>query len=322
MKHKLIFSLLSAVLILSLALIPACTEEQAEKQATLSFGQWSGDWLTIYVPKILLEEQLGYTTDIVELSVPAIWTALGAGETDLWTDSWFPNQIDFEKKQRAATEWLGVVYGTAHSPDDVCLQFWAVPTWVSEEYGLTSVEQLKDPELAELFDVDGNGVGDIMGCDAAWKCAEMIDNEIAEYGLGDLYEQQYGAEAMMMAAVEGRMKKNEPVLFYLYTPHPFFVKFPIGEDVVILEDPLNFWGGKATVYKFGQTDWVEANTTAANLVRQVQFKMVDINWAMAEIEERGDDAATLEAIAREWMAQNQDKVNTWLKEALNQEAEK
>lgn len=38
----------------------------------------------------------------------------------------------------------------------------------------------------------------------------------------------------------------------------------------------------------------------------------DISWSMAEIEARGDDPAVLEQIAREWMAQNQAKVDSWL----------
>ncbi|MFC1931636.1 glycine betaine ABC transporter substrate-binding protein [Chloroflexota bacterium] len=318
MKHKIIFPLLALVLIMSLIAIPGCVEEKAEKHVIFGTGAWSGDWLEIYVPKILLEEQLGYTCEIADLSVPGTWAAMGAGEVDLWMNAWFPNTMDFEIENRAATEWLGLIYGSSQSPDDVCLQFWAVPTWVSEEYGITSVADLDNPEFAEMFDLDGNGVGDILGCDAAWKCAAMIDEEIVEYGLEGLYEQQYGAEAMMMAAVEGHLLKDEPVLFYMYTPHPFFVKFPIGESVTILDDPLNFWGGHATIYKFGNADWVAANPDAANIVRQVKMTMTDVGWSMAEIEARGDDAATLEAIAREWMAEHQKEINSWLEEALGE----
>ncbi len=314
MKHKLIFSLLVLVLVLSL-ILPGCAEKQTEKHVIFGTGAWTGDWLEIYVPKILLEEQLGYTCEIADLSVPGTWAAMGAGEVDLWTNSWFPNQIDMEIKNAANTEWLGVCYGTAHRPDDVCLQFWSVPLWVSEEYGITSCADLDNEEFAELFDVDGDGVGDLLGCDAAWKCAAINDDMMAAYGLEGSYEQKYGAEAMMMAAIEGSLKKKEPVLFYMYTPHPFFVDFPVGEEVFILDDPLDYWGGKATIYKFGNADWVAANPEATNIIRQMLFTSDAIGWSMAEIDARGDDAATLEAIAREWMAANQDKVNKWLEEA-------
>jgi glycine betaine/proline transport system substrate-binding protein len=305
-KHKLILSLLAVVLALSLVMV-GCAEEKG-KAATFSFGQWSGDWLTIYVPKILMEEELGYTTDIAELSVPAVWTAMAAGETDIWSDSWQPNQEEFKKKYAAEVEELGMIYGRA----DDCLQGWLVPKWVSEQYGITKVPDVKDPEFAKMFDIDADGIGDILGCDAAWKCAAIIDDQIAAYELGDLYEQKYGAEAMMTAAIEGRMKKNEPVLFYFYTPHPFFVKYPVGDSVVWLDDPKDFWP-LAYVYIFANKGWIAENPKAAELLRQVEMSAADIGWAMAEIEERGDDAATLEAIAREWMAQHQAEVDSWVK---------
>ena len=83
MKHKWLLLLLTVVLTLSLVMT-GCAEEK-EKTARFSFGQWTGDWLTIYVPKILLEEELGYTTEIAELSVPAIWTAMAAAFATILT---------------------------------------------------------------------------------------------------------------------------------------------------------------------------------------------------------------------------------------------
>jgi glycine betaine/proline transport system substrate-binding protein len=133
--------------------------------------------------------------------------------------------------------------------------------------------------------------------------------------LGETYEQQYGAESMMTAAIEGRLKKTDPVLFYLYTPHPFFVRYPIGEDVVLLDDPEGFWGGSATIRKIGNVDWIEANPKAAELLRQMKMTSDDIAWMMAMIEEKGDDAATLEALAREWMGEHQSEIDSWVKAA-------
>ena len=156
MKHKLILSLVALVLILSLV-IPGCGESGG-KTARFSFGQWSGDWLTIYVPKILMEEELGYTTEIAELSVPAIWAAMGAGETDIWTDSWQPNQEEFKEKYAETTVELGMIYGKEND----CLQGWLVPKAISEQYGITSLNDLNDPEIAKMFDIDDDGIGDVL----------------------------------------------------------------------------------------------------------------------------------------------------------------
>ena len=190
---------------------------------------------------------------------------------------------------------------------------WFIPKWVSEQYGIASANDLNDTEIAKLFDTDGDGLGDILGCDVAWECAKIIDDMIAGYGLEGMYEQKYGTEAMMNAAIEGLLKKDEPVLFYLYTPHPFFIRFPIGESVVRLDDPKSYWGDISTVHIFGNKDWIEKNPEAAELLRQVKMTSAGIAWSMAKMEAKGDDLEALEAIAREWIAEHKAEVDSWLK---------
>ena len=307
-KYKIILPLLALVLLLSLV-VPGCGPKQ-EKHIIFTTGAWSGDWLTIYPIKILLEEEFGYTTEIAETSTPLAWTAVGTGSADLWSNGWLPNQQDLWDKYFDTVVNLGTIYGGG--PHDPCLQFWAVPTYTSEEYGITSITDLENPDFVEMFDVDGDGIGDILGCDAAWRCAAVNDQMVIDYGFEGIYEQKYGSESMMMAAIEGSLKKNEPVLFYMYTPHPFFVDYPIGEGVTILEDPLEGWGELATIIKAANKEWVEANPEAANLIRQVKMTQDDIAWSMAEIAARGDDVETLTAITREWMAAHQAEIDAWV----------
>ncbi len=305
MKRNLMLLFLSLLLVTGLA-ITGCAEEQ-EKHAIFGTSTWSGDWFPPYPIKILLEEEFGYTTEFVQMAVPAIWGAISTGDAHIWASSWQPNQEKLKEEYADTTEQLGLLYGD-------CLQGWMVPKGVAEEYGLSKIEDLKDPELAKLFDVDGDGVGDLMGCDSSWACAEINDEELAAYGLDELYEQKYGSESMMIAAIEGRLKKDQPVLFYIYTPHPFFVRYPIGEDVVWLEDSKDFWP-VANVYSFANKEWIEQNPQAAELIGQVEMTEAEIGWSMAEIEERGDDPATLEALAREWMAEHQNEIESWVSAA-------
>ena len=84
-KQAVIISVVVLVLIVIMVTVVGCP--RPEKHVIFTTGAWSGDWLTIYVPKILLEEELGYTTEIKETSVLEAWAAIGAGEADLWTDS-------------------------------------------------------------------------------------------------------------------------------------------------------------------------------------------------------------------------------------------
>jgi len=175
LKHKWILFLLVVVLILSLAFVTVGCGEKEEKHAIFAWDGWTGTFFQIYVPKILLEEQLGYTTEIAELSVVASWTAIGIGEADLFVDVWMPSHEGFSIEFADTTEELNLLY-----PD--CLRGFFIPKWASDQYGITKTTDLNDPEIAKIFDIDADGIGDILGCDAVWTCAQSIDEVLARLG--------------------------------------------------------------------------------------------------------------------------------------------
>jgi len=301
-KRKLIFSLLILVLVLSLA-IPGCAEE--EKTVILGYDMSITMDLQNSVAKILLEEELGYTVEFAGMAIPAIFAVMAAGDVDVFTNTWQPNQAWLMEKYDADIDFLGLVY-------DEALQGWLVPTWFSQQYDITEVSDLKDPEIAKLVDVDGDGTGDLLGCDAGWTCAGITDDELAAYELDDLYEQKYGAEDLMLAAIVGRLKKNEPVLFYFWTPHQLWYTYSYPEDVVWLEDPKGFWP-LATSSVIANVEWIAENPKAAELLSHLSIPIMDVGWSMAEIKARGGDPEIVEAIAREWMAAHQAEVDSWVK---------
>ena len=44
------------------------------------------------------------------------------------------------------------------------LQGYLIDKKTRDKYGIKSIEQLKDPKLAKLFDIDGDGKADLTGC--------------------------------------------------------------------------------------------------------------------------------------------------------------
>ena len=177
-----------------MSLIPAGCAPEAPKHVKFTSSNWIGDWLVVYVPKILVEDELGYTSEIVNVSVPAMWAALGANEINVTTIPWLPNQENFKKEYADRVEYLGVMYPDA--PQGVF-----VPKWMYDQ-GIRAVSDLNDPELAKQFDIDGDGKGDWLGCDPGWACAQQNDEFIemhawcekkgADYfPAGDIYMKVY-----------------------------------------------------------------------------------------------------------------------------------
>lgn len=291
---------------LSLSVSPVLGASDNPKHASFSVSMWTGDWLPTYVPKILLEDHLGYTTEIVSLSIPAGVAAISTGQVSLTTIVWMPNNEPLVNKYLGSKiEDLGEIY-----PE--CLQAIFIPAWVSDKYNITSIPDLNKPEYAEMFDIDQDGRGDWLGCDPGWICAKLNDECIKLYGLDKLYVQMMGAEHFLSAAMKGQMKKNKPVLVSQFYPHVMFLDYPKDKVMVVLDDPKDFWV-TAHVEKFANMKWVAENPKAAEIIRRVKMTGEDVMWQMAEVRKRGDDPATLESIAREWIKKNQATIDSWLK---------
>ena len=305
-KSKSSTFLLALLMVISLFLSLSPVGNAAEtKHVKFSVSMWSGDWLPTYVPKILLEDNLGYTTEVLSLSIPAGMAAIAAGEVEVTTIVWMPNNQPLVDKYLGQTiEDLGTIY-----PE--CLQAIFIPKWVSQQYGIKSISDLDNPQFAKMFDIDNDGKGDWLGCDPGWLCAKLNDQCIALYGLDKLYVQMMGEEHFLLAAMAGRMKKHEPVLISQFYPHVMFIDYPKDESMVVLDDPKHFWF-TAHVQKFGNKKWIAGNPKAAELIRQVKMTAEDVMWMMKETRAKGDKPATLEAIAREWITKNKASVDSWL----------
>src|SRR5690606_38244998 len=153
--------LLAAVLVASMGLAgdPAAAQRLpgTGKTLTFAFTNWTGDWLPTLVSKVLLEDYLGYRVEIVDLTVPVTYAMIAAGEVDVFADAFFPNQNSLLAGYRGELEVISWHY-------DDTVRGWAVPTWFAEKYGVKTVQDLNNPQIARLLDRDGDGYGDLLGC--------------------------------------------------------------------------------------------------------------------------------------------------------------
>jgi glycine betaine/proline transport system substrate-binding protein len=306
--RKIFLILLVSFVVIALFITsPTSGFAKGPKHVVMPNWGWSADFLAIYITKVLLEGELGYTLEAVELSDAASCVATGTGEVQLNMFLWFPNSEPAMKKYLDAGTAvnLGVLYGDLQEGE-------FVSKWVSEKYGIKSLYDLDNPEYAKLFDDDGDGFGDLYGCDPGWMCAKINDKLLAGYGLDKLYKQVVGSMHLLKAATIGRLLSHKPVLMHNFYPNDIFIDYPIEEYFVFLEDPLEFYS-RSYVPKLANKKWVDANPKAAELVRQMKITGEDVMWAMRKIRKLGDDPKVLEGLAREWIKEHQSTVDSWLK---------
>ena len=134
--RKIFFTLLVSFVVIALFITsPASGFAKGPKHIVMPNWGWSADFLAIYITKVLLEGELGYTLEVVELSDVASCVALGTGEIQLNMFLWFPNSEPSMKKylDDGTAVNLGVLYGDLPEGE-------FVSKWVSEKYGIKSIK--------------------------------------------------------------------------------------------------------------------------------------------------------------------------------------
>ena len=207
------------------------TSQDPPPTVRMARATWDTGWFQAEVYRQLLE-RLGYKVEgPVTMDNAEFYEAVAAGEVDLWANGWFPLHESLLNAHSGAERVGTQVLGGA-------LQGYFADAATAAQHGIGGLADLADPDIAELFDIDGNGKADLIGCNVGWSCAEIIDHHIAAYGLGDTVEQVSADYSPLMTQVVARFDQGLPVLFYTWTPNWTVGHLVPGRDVVWLETPF------------------------------------------------------------------------------------
>ena len=148
--------------------ISACSTGNSPEGVTVNMAQasWETGWFQAQVYKLLLEE-LGYTVnEPVTLGNYDFYTDAAANKFDFWANGWFPLSEQYFEVAEVQENLIPVGYQVQKG----ALQGYLIDKKTAETYGITNLGALQDPEIAALFDQDGDGKADLMGCDSGWSC--------------------------------------------------------------------------------------------------------------------------------------------------------
>ncbi|MEB3275004.1 MAG: glycine betaine/L-proline ABC transporter substrate-binding protein ProX [Prochlorothrix sp.] len=278
-------------------------------------------------------EQLGYTIeDPKELEYATMHVDLANGGLDYTAVHWqqlhnefFENSGGDEKLER-----LGVIVEDA-------LQGYAIDKATADEYGITSLDQLQDPEIAALFDTDGDGQANLTGCNPGWGCELVIEHHLDEYGLRDTVQHDQGKYFALMADTLTRFDQGESILYYTWTPLWVGGVLTPGAEVEWLEVPYTSLpeaqgelseedtssNGKNLGFAVDQLmvlanqEFADANPSAVAFMASVQVPLEDVSAQNQLMQEGEDSPEDIRRHAEEWVAENQDQFDTWVNSALS-----
>lgn len=292
-RHPILAVLSAALISLSLAACGNGQESGGGTEVVLAQQPWEDLMVENQIVKSVLED-LGHSVTIQDLSVPVAANGMSGGQIDVYLGNWWPSQKDVFQKHidSGDIEVLDtLVEGVAYEP--------AVPSYVAEEHGVRSLADLD--EQREAFG------GEILGIEPGTPGNESISNAIDSdaYGLGD-WKLVESSTPAMLSEVERRTKKDEPVVFLAWDPHWMNVKW----DLVYLEDPDGAWPGAGEIRIAARSGFAAENPDIARFLSQME---VDKSTASEWIHQVGQEGDSPEAVARDWLSNNQDQVDEWLR---------
>ncbi|MGX1561757.1 ABC transporter substrate-binding protein [Streptomyces sp. NPDC055506] len=304
----------------SLALLTGCGAADMTKQAspfanaqgaksvTLSVQSWVGAQANVAVAQYLLEHELGYRVDTVQVDEVPAWDALSQGRVDALLEDWgHPEQEQRyvkDKKTIAPGGGLGV---TGHIG-------WFVPTYFAKKHpDITNWKNLN--KYADQFRTPESGSkGQLMDGSPSYVTNDkaLVKNLKLDYQVVFA-----GSEAAQITQMRQFAKEKKPFLTYWYSPQWLFKKVPMTE----VKLPAYKEGCDADLekvacayphtplQKYLNADFAKNGGKAAAFLKKFKWTTEDQNEVSLMI---ADQKMTPEEAAKKWVDSHKSTWKKWL----------
>ena len=202
---------------------PAAGEKPGEGQTVrIAVNPWTGSAVNANVAKVLLERELGYDVELVEIDENSQFPAIASGELDASLEVWPSGHAAdinryIEGRRGGFLRDGGIVNGGELGI--IGNIGWWVPTYMLKRH----------PELARwqgLKAGEDEVNGEFLAGDPTFV---SYDNEIIK-NLGlDLRVVNTGSERGLIQAIDEAYRRRQPLLTYFYTPHWAHQKYDLTE---------------------------------------------------------------------------------------------
>jgi glycine betaine/proline transport system substrate-binding protein len=242
-----------------------------------------------------LLRQLGYRTQTTILSVPVTFAAMKHGDIDVFLGNWMPAQ-EANRRPFIADGSIEII-GANLTGAKYTL---AVPAYAYQA-GLRSFQDIArfGPTLGNLI------YGIEPGNDGNRLILRMLQQN--SFGLG-AFRLIESSEQAMLAEVERAYRKQAPIVFLAWDPHPMNLRFDLrylsGGDAIF---GPNFGG--ATVYTTTRAGYSRLCPNIARLLRNLRFTATGESEVMAAMLERHEQP---DAAAAEWLSSHPQVAAAWL----------
>ena len=279
----------------ALALVASASAAFADcGEVTFSDVGWTDITATTAATTVVLEA-LGYEPHIKVLSVPVTYTSMAGGDIDVFLGNWMPTmEADIAPYREAGT------VDTVRENLEGAKYTLAVNA-AAKAMGINDFADI----AAKSDALEGKIFGIEPGNDGNRLIQSMIDSDA--FGLSG-FEVVESSEQGMLAQVDRASRKDEPIVFLGWEPHPMNANFDMG----YLTGGDAYFGpdfGGATVYTNTRAGYVGECPNVGALLGNLKFTLAMENEIMSAILNDGEDP---EDAAEDWLKANPAAYEAWL----------
>jgi len=280
----------------------------------LAENPWSGSQVNVAVAKILLEKEMGYTVELVTIDENAQWPALASGDLtaslEVWPSGHAENVAQYIDDQ-GVVENAGLL-------GPVGVIGWFMPAYMlDKDPDLATWEGFTKPETAALFSTAETGdKGQFLAGDPSWV---QYDADIIKNLGMNIEVVTAGSEEAILAALDSAYSREEPIVFYFWTPHSVHAQY----DLVQVELPaysdecyakIDAGGVDCgyppdNLFKIVGSSLKDEAPDVYQFLKNFNYSTQDQIQMIAAVELDGKSA---EEAAQAWIDGNEDKWKAWI----------
>ena len=281
---------------LSTALATGAVAAEPESCKTVRFSDvgWTDITATTAATTAVLEA-LGYETDIKVLSVPVTYTSLKNGDIDVFLGNWMPTM----EGDIAPYREDGSVETVRENLEGA--KYTLATNAAGAKLGIDDFGKI----AAQKDALDGKIYGIEPGNDGNRIILDMIAGNA--FGL-EGFELVESSEQGMLAQVARQDKRDNPIVFLGWAPHPMNANF----ELTYLAGGDDHFGpdfGGATVYTNVRKGYLEECPNVGALLKNLKFSLPMENEIMGAILDGGEEPSKA---AKAWLKANPQMVEGWL----------
>ena len=286
---------------------------------------WPSVNATAHILTVAIEQNLGLEVELQNGTNPIVFEAMDSGAMHVHPEVWMPNQSNLHD---TFVKEKGTV---VMNPNGVAaFQGMCVDKATAEEHGITSIDDLTNPDIAAVFDSNGDGQGELWIGAPGWASTNIEKIRAKSYGYDQTMELTEIDETVAYANLDNAIKAGDPWAGFCYTPHYVFAL----HDMQILEEPAYDAAKWKVTQPTDDPNWLEMSEAGvawdlaylhvqysklleethpdvAKMLSNVKFdtdQVSDMTYALVI------DGQEPMAFAEAWVAENEEAVLGWMSE--------